>query len=102
MTSIVDKLHEKLENEDNLNPTMTNIKKYYTPAQKKAIETYRNKNREKYNEQMRNLYNVKRNDEEWLKNRNEKSKEANKKYREKKLSVIPVEERKPRGRPKKI
>jgi hypothetical protein len=104
-----EKLKEKLEGEQfdyNLKPvlvvTESKIRKYYTPAQKKAIEKYREKHRDVYNEQMRGIYNRKREDEEWLKKRNEKAKEANRKYREKKLSAIPPEERKPRGRPKKV
>ena len=104
-----EKLKEKLEDEQfdyELKPVLVitpdKIKKYYTPAQKKAIMTYREKYKDKYNEQMRNVYHRKKTDEDWIKNRNTKAKEANKKYREKKLSTIPPEERKPRGRPKKV
>lgn len=104
-----EKLKEKLEGEQfdyDLKPvlvvTENKIRKYYTPAQKKAIDKYREKHRDVYNEQMRGIYNRKREDEEWLKQRNEKAKVSNKKYREKKLSAIPAEERKPRGRPKKV
>ena len=102
------KLKEKLEGEQfdyGLNPVLIvsadKIKKYYTPAQKKAIMKYREKHKDEYNQQMRDVYQRKKQDEEWVKTRNTKAKEANKKYREKKLSEIPVEQRRPRGRPKK-
>jgi hypothetical protein len=104
-----EKLKEKMEGDQfdyGLNPVLVvtpdKIKKYYTPAQKRAIDKYRITHREQYNEQMRNVYNRKREDEEWLKNRNEKAKANNKKYREKKIAAIPPELRKPRGRPKKV
>jgi hypothetical protein len=104
-----DKLKEKLEGDQfdyDLKPVLVvsadKIKKYYTPAQKKAIIKYRANHKDQYNEQMRNIYGRKRQDEEWLKSRNEKAKEANKKYREKKKSATPPQEQKPRGRPKKV
>lgn len=78
-------------------------KKYYTPAVYNAIKRYREKFPEKYNEAQRNLYNRKKNDEEWLKKFNERSREYNKKYREKKkeenklLGIVPK-----KGRPRKV
>ena len=60
-------------------------KKTYTPAQKKAIMTYREKNKEAYNEYATDYYQKKKMDEEWKEKFNERCKIANKKMREKKL-----------------
>jgi len=103
-----EKLKEKLEGDQfdyGLKPLLvvspSKIRTYYTPAQKKAIIKYRETHRDAYNEQMRNIYERKRQDENWLKSRNEKAKDANKKYRDKKKLSAPQKEQKPRGRPKK-
>jgi hypothetical protein len=74
------------------------IKSKYTPAVKKAIEKYRSKNVEKYNELQRQYYNDAKTDDEWKQNFNERCKENNRKYREKKRLANPP---KPRGRPRK-
>ena len=42
-------------------------KSTYTPAVKKAIDKYRQKNAEKYNELQREYYNEAKQDEEWRK-----------------------------------
>jgi hypothetical protein len=59
-------------------------KNYYTPAVKKAIMVYREKNIDKYNEFQRNYYHTKKVDEEWNEKFKERCREANKRYREKK------------------
>jgi len=70
----------------------------YTPAVKKAIDKYRNKNVEKYNELQRDYYNEAKQNEEWKAKFNERCKENNKRYREKKRLENPP---KPKGRPRK-
>lgn len=73
-------------------------KSYYRPSVKKAIMNYRAKNIVKYNEFQRQYYHTKKEDEEWKTNFNERCKEANRKYRERKrLESPPL----PRGRPRK-
>jgi len=73
-------------------------KSYYRPSVKKAIMNYRAKNIVKYNEFQRQYYHIKKEDEEWKEKFNERCKEANRKYREKKrLESPPL----PRGRPRK-
>jgi hypothetical protein len=74
-------------------------KSYYTPAVKKAIMTYREKNVEKYNEFQRNYYHTKKVDEEWNDRFKERCREANKRYRDKKRENSPPAQR---GRPRKI
>jgi hypothetical protein len=74
-------------------------KTYYTPAVKKAIMTYREKNIEKYNEFQRNYYHTKKADEEWNEKFKERCRVANQKYREKKRENSPPAQR---GRPRKI
>ena len=74
-------------------------KTYYRPSVKKAIMNYRAKNINKYNEFQRQYYHTKKGDEEWKEKFNERCKEANRKYREKKrLESPPL----PRGRPRKL
>ena len=63
----------------------------YTPAVKKAIDKYRSKNIDRYNE-------ANKEDEEWKQKFNERCKENNKKYRERKRLENPP---KPKGRPRK-
>jgi hypothetical protein len=74
-------------------------KSTYTPAMKKAIDKYRNKNIEKYNEMQREYYSGAKQNEEWRIKFNERCKANNKKYREKKRLNNPP---KTRGRPRKI
>lgn len=79
-------------------------KKRYTQAHRLAQQRYRQKFPEKYCEQQRKLYENKKNDEEWKKNFNERSKINNAKYREKKRlekEQDPNFEPKKRGRPRK-
>ena len=79
---------------------MEEIKKStYTPAVKKAIDKYRQKNAEKYNELQREYYNEAKQDEEWRKKFNERCKINNQKYRQKKKETLGT---KPRGRPRKV
>jgi hypothetical protein len=73
-------------------------KSTYTPAVKKAIDKYRSKNVAKYNELQRNYYNEAKEDEEWRQKFNERCKENNRKYRERKRLANPP---KPKGRPRK-
>jgi membrane-bound lytic murein transglycosylase len=78
-------------------------KSTYTPSVKKAIDKYRSKNVEKYNEIQRNYYNEAKEDEEWKKKFNERCKINNQKYREKKREIAVLNgSLKPRGRPRKI
>jgi hypothetical protein len=73
-------------------------KSSYTPAAKKAIDKYRSKNVDKYNELQRQYYNESKDDDEWRKKFNERCKENNRKYREKKRLENPP---KTIGRPRK-
>jgi len=59
----------------------------YTPAVKRAIDKYRTKNANKYNELQRNYYNEAKADEEWRQKFNERCKLNNQKYREKKRAI---------------
>lgn len=70
----------------------------YTESAKKAIDKYRSKNVEKYNELQRKYYNKSKEDEEWRQKFNERCRENNRRYREKKRLENPP---KARGRPKK-
>ena len=77
----------------------------YTPAHLKAQNKYREKNREKYNEAQRLLYEKKIKEEEWKQHYLERSRVNNRKYREKKKEELIqngeyVESK--RGRPRKI
>ena len=77
---------------------MDDKKTTYTPAVKKAIYKYRSKNVAKYNELQRKYYNEQKEDDEWKQKFNERCKENNKKYRERKKLANPPN---PRGRPRK-
>ena len=78
-------------------------KSTYTPAVKKAIDKYRSKNVEKYNELQRQYYNDAKEDEEWKQKFNERCRENNRKYREKKRLANPPKTRgRPRNPPPKI
>ena len=72
-------------------------KSTYTPAVKKAIDKYRSKNPEKYNELQRQYYNEAKEDEEWREKFNQRCKENNRKYRERKRLANPPN---PKGRPR--
>jgi len=76
----------------------TEKKSTYTPAVKRAIDKYRSKNPEKYNELQRQYYSEAKEDEEWRQKFNERCKENNRKFREKKRLANPP---KPKGRPRK-
>lgn len=78
--------------------TIKEKKSTYTPAVKRAIDKYRSKNVEKYNELQRQYYNEAKEDEEWKQKFNERCKENNRKYRERKRLENPP---KPKGRPRK-
>ena len=78
---------------------MEESKTYYTPAVKKAIMIYREKNKDQYNEFQRQYYHTKKNDEEWNEKFKERFRIANQKYRNKKRENSPPL---PRGRPRKI
>lgn len=73
----------------------------YTESTKKAIYKYRDANRDEYNERQRNYYHKVKENSEWRENYNFRCREANKKYRDKKLLQSGLEKR-PRGRPRKI
>ena len=60
----------------------------YTPAHLKAQNKYREKNREKYNEAQRLLYEKKIQEEEWQKHYLERSRLNNKKWRDKKKEAL--------------
>ena len=70
------------ENKPILVITEDKKKKYYTPAQKKAIMKYRDNHRKEYNESQRKLYEKNKQNEEWVKKHNESSIKYNEKYRE--------------------
>jgi hypothetical protein len=77
----------------------------YSPAHLKAQNKYREKNREKYNESQRQLYEKKKQEDEWKQHYLERSRVNNRKYREKKKqeqidSGVYVEKK--RGRPRKV
>jgi deoxyadenosine/deoxycytidine kinase len=69
----------------------------YTPAVKKAIDKYRTKNIQKYNELQRQYYNEAKKDDNWRQKFNERCKENNRIYREKKRLENPP---RPKGRPR--
>lgn len=73
-------------------------KSSYTPSVKKAIDKYRNKNVEKYNELQRQYYNEAKQDDNWKAKFNERCKQNNRLYRERKRLENPP---KPKGRPRK-
>lgn len=82
----------------------TKKKVKYSPAHLKAQNKYREKNRDKYNEAQRLLYEKKIQEEEWKQHYLERSRVNNKKYRDKKKqekieSGEYVEKK--RGRPRK-
>jgi hypothetical protein len=72
----------------------------YNEKTKNAIYKHRENNREKYNEAHRVYYNKKKEDDEWRCKYNEKCREANRRYREKKQLENPNPRK--RGRPRKI
>jgi hypothetical protein len=77
----------------------------YTPAHLKAQNKYREKNREKYNEAQRLLYEKKIQEEEWQKHYLERSRVNNKKYRDKKKEEMIASGEyveKKRGRPRVV
>lgn len=78
---------------------MEESKTYYTPAVKKAIMNYREKNKDQYNEFQRQYYHTKKNDKEWNEKFKERCRIANQKYRNKMRENLPPL---PRGRPRKI
>ena len=73
----------------------------YTEKTKLSIKKYREteKGRGVYNDYMRRFYEDKVQDDEWRARHNERCKEYNKRYREKKRDG---EEPKSRGRPRKV
>jgi DNA relaxase NicK len=81
----------------------TSEQKYYNEQVKKAINTYREKNREKYNEYCSEYLKKRLQDPEWAEHRRQKINEYNKAYqlrkRQEKIAngYVP----KPRGRPRK-
>lgn len=88
-----------------LNPQDVVIKKKrnYTEAHRRAQQKYREKYPDKYRELQRKVYNNLKQDEEWKKTYNEKSKVTQKKYRDKKKEekINNGLDVKPRGRPRK-
>lgn len=78
--------------------TETIKKSSYTPSVKKAIDKYRTKNVEKYNELQRQYYNEAKQDDNWKAKFNERCKQNNRLYRERKRLENPP---KPKGRPRK-
>jgi len=79
-------------------------KKYYTDKHREAQQRYREKNRDKYNEFQRNLYEKLHLKEEWKEKFNERSKRNNLIYRLKNKEKImndPLYIPKKRGRPRK-
>jgi hypothetical protein len=83
---------------------MSETRKYYNENVKKAIDNYREKNREKYNEYCSNYLKQKMQDPEWAEKKKHKMNEYNKAYQKQKRlerianGYVP----RPRGRPRKI
>jgi len=73
-------------NEENEKPNKKKVR--YTPAHLKAQNKYREKNREKYNEAQRLLYEKKIQEEEWQKHYLERSRLNNKKWRDRKKEAL--------------
>ena len=99
-----EKIKEKFESDEYGNEPIIIFKKTtYTQAHRRAQQKYREKFPEKYNECQRKLYDDKKQDDDWKKKFNERSKLNNKKYREKKLQerIQLGLELKPKGRPRK-
>jgi hypothetical protein len=77
--------------------------KYYNDKVKKAIDNYRDRNRDKYNEYCSEYFKRKSQDPEWAEARRQKVNEYNKAYQKQKRQekiangYVP----RPRGRPKK-
>lgn len=71
----------------------------YTPAMKNAIYKHRENHRDDYNKRQRDYYTKFSENEDWKQKFNERCREANRKYREKKRGENPP---RPRGRPRKI
>ncbi len=69
----------------------------YNEKKREAIYKHRHANVEAYNAYQRAYYKRKSQDPEWKRNRALKCREANKRYRQKKLMIT---EPKPKGRPK--
>lgn len=79
-------------------------KKTYTQAHRLAQQRYRERYPEKYCELQRKLYNNKKQDDEWKKKFNERSKINNEKWRirNKEKQLAEGIQPKPRGRPRKV
>jgi len=82
-------LFDKLKaDEYNLSPILiinpTKIKPYYTPQHKKALDKYKEKNRDKINEISRNSYHKNKQDPQWMEKKLARQREYSKKYRQKK------------------
>ena len=79
-------------------------KSTYTEAHFRAQKKYREKYPEKYLESQKKFYDRKKQDEEWKKKFNERSRMNNKIYRDRLKEKMLAEgiEPKPRGRPKKV
>jgi|APCry1669189567_1035234.scaffolds.fasta_scaffold01891_2 hypothetical protein len=71
----------------------------YTEKAKANIMKYRETHREEYNSFMRDYYEKKKTDEEWIEKHKERCRLANRRYRAKKSGCT---EPKKRGRPRKI
>jgi hypothetical protein len=78
--------------------------KYYTNAHREAQQRYREKNRDEYNKSQRELYNKLKEDVEWKQKFNERSKNNNLIYRQKKREELMKDPNyviRGRGRPRK-
>ena len=75
----INQLNEKINNDNKMNKVTT-----YTQAHRRAQQKYREKNRAQYNELQRTLYEKRKQNEDWKKKFNERSRENNKTYRLKK------------------
>lgn len=92
------------ENDEQINEQPEQKKKYYTEKHKQAQQRYREKNRDKYNEFQRGLYEKLHATDEWKTKFNERSKKNNLIYRNKKKEILlndPSYIPKKRGRPRK-
>jgi len=71
----------------------------YTEKAKANIKKYREEHKDDYNRIMREYYEKKKTDEDWIANHRERSRLANQRYRLRKSGTT---EPKKRGRPRKV
>lgn len=94
-----------MENDEMMTIVVECKKKCYTNAHREAQQRYREKNREEYNKSQRELYNKLKEDPKWKEKFNERSKNNNLIYRQRKREELMKDTNfviRGRGRPRKI